>query len=174
MVSPLLLNVALHGMEQAAGVRYQTSGLQAGVIALGSPTAIRYADDLVALCHTRDEAEQVKARLAEWLAPTGLVFNEDKTRVFTLDDGLRLPGVHRPPTVRQAADQTEQGGTETDPGTAPHRDACPARGQRIRGREKSQPHHQGLGRLLPDGGVQQDLSSAGRVYVEARLQVGQT
>ena len=92
VVSPLLLNVALHGMEGAAGVRYQTSGLQAGVIAPGSPTAIRYADDLLALCHTRDEAEQVKARLAVWLAPRGLVFNEDKTRVVTLDEGFDFLG----------------------------------------------------------------------------------
>ena len=30
----------------------------------GSPVLIRYADDLVALCHTRDEALKVKARLA--------------------------------------------------------------------------------------------------------------
>ena len=92
VVSPLLFNVALHGMEGAAGVRYQTSGLQAGVIAPGSPTAIRYADDLLALCHTRDEAEQVKARLAVWLAPRGLVFNEDKTRVVTLDEGFDFLG----------------------------------------------------------------------------------
>lgn len=53
---------------------------------------IRYADDLVALCHTRDEAEQVKARLAGWLAPRGLTFNEDKTRVVTLDEGFDFRG----------------------------------------------------------------------------------
>ncbi len=63
VVSPLLLNVALHGMEHAAGVRYQTSGLRAGVMAPGSPTVVRYADDLLALCHSRDDAERVKARL---------------------------------------------------------------------------------------------------------------
>jgi hypothetical protein len=34
-----------------------------------------YADDLVALCHSRDEAFEVKARLAGWLAPRGLCFN---------------------------------------------------------------------------------------------------
>ena len=79
MVSPLLLNVALHGMEQAAGVRYQIAGVHAGDAVRDSPVLIRYADDLVALCHTRHEAEQVKARLADWLAPRGLAFNEDKT-----------------------------------------------------------------------------------------------
>ena len=54
---------------------------------------IRYADDLIALpCHSRHEAEQVKARLAAWLAPRGLAFNEDKTRVVTLDEGFDFVG----------------------------------------------------------------------------------
>jgi RNA-directed DNA polymerase len=92
VVSPLLLNVALHGMEQAAGVRYQQTGRQAGATVPDSPVVIRYADDLVALCHTRDEAAQVKARLADWLAPRGLAFNEDKTRVVTLDEGFDFLG----------------------------------------------------------------------------------
>lgn len=30
LISPLLLNVALHGLEGAAGVRYLTSGVDAG------------------------------------------------------------------------------------------------------------------------------------------------
>jgi RNA-directed DNA polymerase len=92
VASPLLLNVALHGMEQAAGVRYQQTGVQAGTTMPGSPVLIRYADDLVALCHTRHEAEQVKARLAGWLTPRGLTFNEDKTRIVLLDDGFDFLG----------------------------------------------------------------------------------
>ena len=92
VVSPVLLNVALHGMEQAAGVRYRTTGGDAGRVEMGSPTLIRYADDLVALCHTRQEALEVKARLAAWLAPRGLAFNEDKTRVVTLDEGFDFLG----------------------------------------------------------------------------------
>ena len=92
IVSPTLLNVALHGMEQAAGVRYQTLGIDACWTATDSPVLIRYADDLVALCHSRHEAEQVKARLASWLAPRGLCFNEDKTRVVTLDEGFDFLG----------------------------------------------------------------------------------
>jgi RNA-directed DNA polymerase len=53
---------------------------------------IRYADDLLALCHSREQVEQVKARLAVWLAPRGLVFNEDKTRIVHLDDGVDFLG----------------------------------------------------------------------------------
>lgn len=91
VVSPLLLNVALHGMEQAAGVRYRTGKLTTKVRD-SSPILIRYADDLVVLCHTMAQAEQVKARLAEWLTPRGLAFNEDKTRIVTLDDGFDFLG----------------------------------------------------------------------------------
>ncbi len=91
IVSPLLLNVALHGMEQAAGVRYRT-GTHAGHTVSGSPVLVRYADDLVVLCHSRHETEQVKARLAAWLAPRGLVFNEEKTSIVALDAGFDFLG----------------------------------------------------------------------------------
>jgi RNA-directed DNA polymerase len=86
VASPLLMNVALHGMEQAAGVRYIITGANAGTVRPGSPVVIRYADDLLAFCRSRQEAEQVKARLAAWLAPRGLVFNEDKTAITCLDE----------------------------------------------------------------------------------------
>jgi RNA-directed DNA polymerase len=92
VVSPLLLNVALHGMEEGAGVRYHKSGVTAGWTVPGSPVVVRYADDLVALCHSRAEAEEVKAKLAAWLAPRGLAFNEEKTRVVHLDEGFDFLG----------------------------------------------------------------------------------
>jgi RNA-directed DNA polymerase len=92
VISPLLMNVALHGMETAAGVRYRSTGAQAGQTEPGSPVLIRYADDLVALCHTREQTEQVKAQLAQWLAPRGLTFNQDKTRVVSLEEGFDFLG----------------------------------------------------------------------------------
>ena len=92
VVSPLLLNIALHGMEMAAGVRYYQTGNSAGKAVMGSPVLIRYADDFVALCHTRQQALEVKTRLAGWLASRGLAFNEDKTRVVNLADGLDFLG----------------------------------------------------------------------------------
>jgi RNA-directed DNA polymerase len=92
VISPLMLNVALHGLEEAAGVRYQSSGSHAGDTRSGSPVVVRYADDLVACAHSREQAEQVKARLAEWLAPRGLVFNEDKTQIVHLTEGFDFLG----------------------------------------------------------------------------------
>jgi RNA-directed DNA polymerase len=92
VISPVLLNVALHGLEEAAGVRYYRSGSKAGTTVRNSPVVVRYADDLVALCLSREQAEEVKARLATWLAPRGLTFNEDKTQIVHLDEGLDFLG----------------------------------------------------------------------------------
>ncbi|HMD22976.1 MAG TPA: group II intron reverse transcriptase/maturase, partial [Streptosporangiaceae bacterium] len=90
VISPALMNVALHGMEQAAGVRYrQRADVRA---APGSPVLVRYADDLAVLCASRAQAEQVKARLAGWLQPRGLAFNEDKTQIVHLGEGFDFLG----------------------------------------------------------------------------------
>jgi len=92
VISPLLLNVALHGLEEAAGVRYVTTGVHAGKLQADSPAVIRYADDLIACCHSRQQAEQAKARLAAWLAPRGLAFNEDKTQIVHVLQGFDFLG----------------------------------------------------------------------------------
>ena len=92
VISPVLLNVALHGMEEAAGVRYRTAGVHAGNTMTDSPVVVRYADDLVAMCVSREQAEEVKSRLTAWLAPRGLTFNEDKTQIVHLDEGFEFLG----------------------------------------------------------------------------------
>ena len=92
VISPLLLNVALHGLEEAAGVRYIPFGKHAGDTKTGSPVLIRYADDMIALCHSQQQAADVEARLAQWLAPRGLAFNEDKTRIVSLGAGFDFLG----------------------------------------------------------------------------------
>jgi RNA-directed DNA polymerase len=92
VVSPLLLNIALHGMEQAAGVCYRKLGTDGAQTVAGSPALVRYADDFVVMCHTRDQAEQARRRLSEWLEPRGLAFNEGKTRIVALSEGFDFLG----------------------------------------------------------------------------------
>jgi RNA-directed DNA polymerase len=93
VISPVLMNVALHGLEQPAGTRYFADDRKdAGNSVPGTPVVVRYADDLVALCVSAEQAQQVKERLASWLAPRGLAFNEDKTRVVSLDRGFDFLG----------------------------------------------------------------------------------
>jgi RNA-directed DNA polymerase len=84
VVSPLLLNIALQGMEEAAGVRYDSRGY----VKPGCPTVITYADDFVALCHSREQAQDVTVRLGAWLKTRGLSLNPDKTRITRVADGF--------------------------------------------------------------------------------------
>ena len=146
MVSPLLLNVALHGMEQAAGVRYRrpAASSRVGRTADGSPVVVRYADDLVAMCVSREQAEEVKARLAAWLAPRGLAFNEDKTRVVTLDEGFDFLGFNVRRYHGKLLIKPSKAATATAPGTARRRDVGPARVQRRSGDHTTEPDHSGL------------------------------
>ncbi|MGH3570184.1 MAG: reverse transcriptase domain-containing protein, partial [Pseudonocardia sp.] len=83
-ISPLLLNVALQGMEAAAGVEYD----KRGYVKAGCPTVITYADDFVVLCHDRGQAEAVRDRLSAWLKERGLSLNQEKTRIGRIDAGF--------------------------------------------------------------------------------------
>jgi len=92
IISPALLNVALHGLEHAAGVRYQTGPAHIGWVRDTSPILVRYADDFIVACHSQRQAEQVQARLAEWLAVRGLALNEDKTSITHASRGFDFLG----------------------------------------------------------------------------------
>ena len=169
VASPLLLNIALHGMETAAGARY---GADQRAMK-GSPVLIRYADDFVVHCHTRQEALEVKARLAAWLTPRGLAFNDDKTQVVSLGEGYDFLGFnvrrYRGKLLIKPSKQAVRRIRET----APHRALVPAREQRSGGASQAQPDHSGLGRLLPDTGICRDVRQAGLLPVAAHMEVGQ-
>ncbi len=87
VVSPVMLNVALHGMEQALGIDYNAKGQSHGKYAL-----VRYADDLVVFFPTREEAEKAKRILADWLKERGLQLSEDKTHIRHLTEGFDFLG----------------------------------------------------------------------------------
>jgi RNA-directed DNA polymerase len=91
IISPCLLNVALHGLEEAAGVRYR-GGEHADHARNRSPVLVRYADDFVACCFTEQQANGIRERLEEWLAGRGLSINQDKTRVVHLTQGFDFLG----------------------------------------------------------------------------------
>lgn len=92
VISPLLLNIALHGVETAAGVRYFKRSRGGIETAPDAPVLVRYADDLLAFCRSREHAEQVKQQLAGWLGPRGLVFNEAKTQIVHVNQGCDFLG----------------------------------------------------------------------------------
>jgi RNA-directed DNA polymerase len=156
VISPLLMNIALHGMETAAGARSSTAPSHRGWSVPGTPVLVRYADDLVVLCYSREQAEQVKQRLAAWLAPRGLTFNEDKTRIVHLSEGFDFLGfnVRHYRSTGKLADQAVQSGRQAVSGSAAHRGARPLRRECAGRDQQAQPDPARLGRVLPDGRVQ--------------------
>ena len=75
-LSPLLANVALHGMEQAIQAEYPWKGRDKP-----KPKLVRYADDLVVLYPTLEGTEKARTALEHWLAAIGLELKPSKTRV---------------------------------------------------------------------------------------------
>jgi RNA-directed DNA polymerase len=62
VISPLLANVALHGMEEVAKEGFATYG------SVEKPILVRYADDFVILYSDRVELQRVAERVTAWLA----------------------------------------------------------------------------------------------------------
>lgn len=87
VISPLLANIAFHGMEAAVGVKRIARGDNVGKRAL-----VRYADDFVVFCETEEDAYAAKADIGEWLQQRGLRLSEAKTRVVHLADGFDFLG----------------------------------------------------------------------------------
>jgi RNA-directed DNA polymerase len=67
VVSPLLANLYLHELD----VEMRQAGL----------VMVRYADDAVVLCRTREEAEAALTRMRAWVDANGLTLHPDKTHV---------------------------------------------------------------------------------------------
>ncbi len=75
VLSPLLMNVALHGMEAAV-----TKGSANGH-AREQPFLVRYADNFVILHADLNELQQAIRCVKRWLATIGLQLHADKTRI---------------------------------------------------------------------------------------------
>ena len=75
VISPLLANIYLDPLDWLmARLGYEM---------------VRYADDMVVICHTEEEAKAALEKLREWMAGAGLTLHPDKTR--TVD--MNLPTV---------------------------------------------------------------------------------
>jgi RNA-directed DNA polymerase len=74
VISPMLCNVYLHRLDRAWQTREHSM-------------LVRYADDALVLCATREQAEAALARLTTLLAELGLEPKAAKTRIVHLTEG---------------------------------------------------------------------------------------
>lgn len=93
VISPLLANVALHGMENRM-MQLADSLKGDKVKNLTSLTFVRYADDFVCLHPDKEVIERAKAILSEWLTDAGLEISERKTRIVHTSSGFDFLGFH--------------------------------------------------------------------------------
>ncbi len=75
VVSPLLANIALNGIEDIH-------------------TCVRYADDMVIILKPKDDAEAILNQISEFLAKRGMKVNERKTKLTATTDGFDFLGWH--------------------------------------------------------------------------------
>ncbi|XDE61069.1 group II intron reverse transcriptase/maturase [Arthrospira platensis BEA 1257B] len=75
VISPILANIALLGMERLVKEMYPNKGTAIQV------NLIRYADDFVVISKDLEIIEQCKTAISEWLKPVGLEIKPEKTRI---------------------------------------------------------------------------------------------
>jgi RNA-directed DNA polymerase len=82
VISPLLANVYLDPLDQQ--------------MAAAGYAMVRYADDFVILCRSREEAEQALERVHVWVAEAGLTLHPEKTRIVNEahGEGFDFLGYH--------------------------------------------------------------------------------
>ena len=84
VVSPLLANIALNGIEKIGeyrGTDYKTVS-----------KCVRYADDMIYILKPEDSAEELLEKIEEFLAERGMNVSQRKTRVTASIDGFDFLG----------------------------------------------------------------------------------
>jgi RNA-directed DNA polymerase len=113
VLSPLLMNITLHGMEEVvAGGKVSAYGREL-------PLLVRYGDDFVILHADLQELQRAEKRVQRWLTTLGLQLHGQKTRIshtftpFQGEVGFDFLGFH----IYQAQGEATRGlKTIIDPG----------------------------------------------------------
>jgi len=80
VVSPLLSNIGLHGLE----IMVKSLNKKLGIV--------RYADDFLITSKTKKGLEEVLPRVKQWLSERGLELSTEKTKIVHIDDGFNYLG----------------------------------------------------------------------------------
>ncbi|MEH2239874.1 group II intron reverse transcriptase/maturase [Nostoc sp.] len=84
VVSPLLANIALNGIESF--LKYKSTN---GKV---NEPSIRYADDMVIILRPKDNAIEILERISEFLRKRGMNVSQKKTKVTAATDGFDFLG----------------------------------------------------------------------------------
>ena len=102
VISPLLANIALHGLERLIAQAFpsvKNGGIKGankkyGRKNVSAPNIIRYADDFIVLCDEKAVIRRCREIISEWLSVVGLELKPEKTRIsHTLNPELSEDGI---------------------------------------------------------------------------------
>lgn len=98
VISPLLANIALDGMERLFGIYTKTGNYYQPSARAGKNKGValfRFADDFIVLAPSKDSLlNHVIPTIKAFLAKIGLDLNKAKTRVVNVSDGFDFLGFH--------------------------------------------------------------------------------
>ena len=80
VISPLLSNIGLHGLEKLIKTLNSKAGL------------IRYADDFVVTTKSKEEILKLQPEIEQWLKGRGLELSKEKTKLVHIDDAFNFLG----------------------------------------------------------------------------------
>jgi RNA-directed DNA polymerase len=106
IVSPLLANIALHGMEDVLGVTYKYNSAHKLWQTCSKRAVVRYADDFVVFCETKEDAQAAQETIEKWLEVRGLSLSNEKTKIVHLSEGFDFLGFN----IRHYKDPTTKTG----------------------------------------------------------------
>lgn len=86
VVSPLLANIALNGIEEVHKSRDSRRR--------ATQTSVRYADDMVIILRPNEDANVVLDKISQFLAERGMNVSEKKTKITATTDGFDFLGWH--------------------------------------------------------------------------------
>ena len=100
VVSPLLANIALNGIESIHRYHRQSGGKNKTQLKVTEKTpqndisepSIRYADDMVIILRPQDDATEILERISEFLRIRGMNVSQKKTKVTAATDGFDFLG----------------------------------------------------------------------------------
>ncbi|MCA0254642.1 MAG: group II intron reverse transcriptase/maturase [Proteobacteria bacterium] len=103
IISPLLANIALHGIEDVLNITYDKHGRlnQKSEYAL-----VRYADDFVICAKTEESCTKAKEIIGNWLNIRGLKLSENKTKILSIKQGFDFLGFN----IRQYKTESKRRG----------------------------------------------------------------
>lgn len=95
VISPILANMALDGMQKILSDRFHTNRL--GKVDIRFKNAhkvnlVRYADDFIVTAETKEIAEEAKELIRDFLKTRGLELSDEKTLITHIEDGFDMLG----------------------------------------------------------------------------------